>query len=108
MRISGNGAVSLSFQQNNESRRSRLSGVNVWDHVLTVDQVYRLSLGCGNETANLLQWIDLKSYAPAEHVSKLRGLSCTYRDGKLNHLLLVIRALIPQIKHSTLLFAVFS
>ena len=77
--------------------------------MLTVDQVYRLSLGCGDETGNLLQWVDLESHtALTEHMSKLKGSSCTYPDGKLNNKVLVKRALIPRVKHSKFLVAVFN
>lgn len=83
MCVSGTGAVSISFQQNNESLSSRLSGVNIWNYQVTEDQVYRLSLGCGDEAGNLLQWFDLKSNAELTgYVSKLKDPSCTYRDGE--------------------------
>ena len=45
--------------------------------------MYRLSLGCGDEAGNLLQWFDLKSNAELTgYVSKLKDPSCTYRDGE--------------------------
>lgn len=83
MSIKGTGAVNISFQQNNELLRSRLSGLNMWNYEVPASQVYRFSLGCGDETGNLLQWFDLRSdEGVTDHVSKLERPSCTYRDGK--------------------------
>lgn len=55
----------------------------MWSYDIGMDEVYRLSLGCGEETGNLLQWFDLKNKAAlTEHLTKLTGPSCTYHDGK--------------------------
>ena len=48
-----------------------------------IEEVRRLSLGCGVETGNLLQWFDLSIKVDLpEHVKKLKGPSCTYREGE--------------------------
>lgn len=33
----------------------------MWDHNLGVEEVYRLSLGCGQESGNILRWFDLRN-----------------------------------------------
>lgn len=57
----------------------------MWNYDVGMEEVYRLSLGCGEETGNLLRWFDLRNKADlTEHAKKLKGSSCTYRDGELN------------------------
>ena len=82
--VIGTGTIRISFRQINAgSMFSRLSGVNIWNYELTLSDIYRLSLGCGGVTGNLLQWFDLRSEAESTgQVSELQGPSCTYRDGK--------------------------
>ncbi|XP_068718037.1 uncharacterized protein [Montipora capricornis] len=71
--ISETGVFDISFKQNNDLQRSRLCGVNIWDFVQTANQVYRLSLGCGEDTGNILQWSDLRSKAnPNSFMSTLK------------------------------------
>ena len=83
--VIGTGTIRISFRQINAgSMFSRLSGVNIWNYELTLSDIYRLSLGCGGVTGNLLQWFDLRREAESTgQVSELQGPSCTYRDGKL-------------------------
>ena len=55
----------------------------MWNHDIGMEEVRRLSLGCGVETGNLLQWFDLSNKVDLPvHVKKLRGPSCTYREGE--------------------------
>ena len=57
----------------------------MWDYDVGMEQVYRLSLGCGQETGNLLRWFDLRNKADiTEGVQQLKDPSCTYRDRELN------------------------
>jgi len=79
--ISGAGVVTIIFQQNNQTFSSRLTGVNMWNHDMGMEEVRRLSLGCGVETGNLLNWFDLSDKVdPPVYVKKLKGPSCTYRE----------------------------
>ncbi|XP_078369213.1 uncharacterized protein LOC144653157 isoform X3 [Oculina patagonica] len=79
--ITGTGVVTITFQQNNQTFSSKLTGVNMWNYDIGMEQVYRLSLGCGEENGNLLQWFHLKNKADlTEHVRKIKSPSCTYRD----------------------------
>jgi len=97
MYISGTGDVSISILQNNRSLSSRLSGVNMWNYEVSADQVYRLSLGCGDEAGNLLRWSDLKSSAKRTgHVLKLPGPSCTYHDGELNGCFIIMHSFLKS------------
>jgi hypothetical protein len=55
----------------------------MWNHDIGMEEVRRLSLGCGVETGNLLQWFDLSNKVDLPvHVKKLKGPSCTYREGE--------------------------
>jgi len=48
-----------------------------------MEEIRRLSLGCGVETGNLLNWFDLNNKVDlAVHLKKLKGPSCTYREGE--------------------------
>lgn len=90
--ISGAGVVTIIFQQNNQTFSSRLTGVNMWNHDMGMEEVRRLSLGCGVETGNLLNWFDLSNKVdPPVYVKKLKGPSCTYREGECSFVLVAVR-----------------
>lgn len=81
--ITGSGVAIIEFQQDNQTFLSRLTGVNMWDHDIGMEEVYRLSLGCGHETGNILRWLDLKDKVDmTEDEKKLKEPACSYRDGK--------------------------
>lgn len=90
--ISGTGIVTIIFQQNNQTFSSRLTGVNMWDYDMGMEEIRRFSLGCGVETGNLLKWFDLSNKVDLQvHVKKLKGPSCTYREGECISVLVVVR-----------------
>lgn len=55
----------------------------MWNYDIGMEEVYRLSLGCGEESGNLLQWFHLTNKVDlTEYKTKVKVPSCTYRDGK--------------------------
>lgn len=55
----------------------------MWNYDIGREEVYRFSLGCGEESGNILQWFHLKNEADlTKHGTKVKSPSCTYRDGK--------------------------
>lgn len=57
-----------------------------------MEEIRRFSLGCGVETGNLLSWFDLTNTVDLPvHVRKLKGLSCTYREGECVSVLVAVR-----------------
>ena len=67
--ISGGGAVVLGQEQDSvgggfDSRQSfigEISGVNVWDHVISSDDISRMSKACTAEEGNVITWSDFRS-----------------------------------------------
>ncbi|PFX28562.1 Sushi, von Willebrand factor type A, EGF and pentraxin domain-containing protein 1 [Stylophora pistillata] len=81
--LPGSGVAIIEFQQDNQTFLSRLTGVNMWDLDIGMEEVYRLSLGCGHETGKILRWFDLKDKVDmTEDEKKLKESACSYRDGK--------------------------
>ena len=39
--------------------RGKISGLNVWHHVLSGQEVARMAYGCANEAGNVRSWADL-------------------------------------------------
>ena len=64
----------------------------MWNHDIGMEEIRRFSLGCGVETGNLLSWFNLinKVDLPV-HVKKLKGPSCTYREGEYLSVLVAVR-----------------
>lgn len=57
-----------------------------------MEEIRRFSLGCGVETGNLLSWFDLTNTVDLPvHVRKLKGPSCTYREGECVSVLVAVR-----------------
>ena len=84
--------VTIIFQQLNQTLSSRLTGVNMWNHDIGMEEIRRVSLGCGVETGNLLSWFDLTNTVDLPvHVRKLKGPSCTYREGECVSVLVAVR-----------------
>ena len=67
--IPGGGAVVLgqeqdSFEggfQSSQSFIGELSGVNVWDHVISSDEISQMSNVCTAEEGNVITWFDFRS-----------------------------------------------
>ena len=55
----------------------------MWNYDMGIEEIRRLSLGCGVKIGNLLNWFDLNNKVDLPvHVKKLKGPSCTYREGE--------------------------
>ena len=67
--IRGGGAVVLGQEQDSvgggfdssQSFVGELSGVNVWDHVISSDDISRMSKACTAEEGNVITWFDVRS-----------------------------------------------
>ena len=67
--IRGNGAVVLGQDQDSfgggfnsgDSFIGELSGVNVWDHVVSSDEISQMSNVCTAEEGNVITWFDFRS-----------------------------------------------
>ena len=59
----------------------KLSGFNIWTSVLDRQELFRMSIGCGDETGDLLGWRDLK-YLISGVVTIVKTASCKYGEGK--------------------------
>ena len=67
--IRGGGAVVLGQEQDSvgggfasdQSFIGELTGVNVWDHVITSDEISRMSKACTGEEGNVISWFDFRS-----------------------------------------------
>lgn len=69
----------------------------MWDHNLGVEEVYRLSLGCGQESGNILRWFDLRNKVNmTEDEKEIKEPACSYRDGTGQVFLPQRRRLLPQ------------
>lgn len=63
-----------------------ISGLNVWNHVLESQEIWRMSLGCANETGNAEAWTRSQYYLSynSTQCSVIRikkALSCQDREG---------------------------
>ena len=61
----------------------RISGLNVWDHMIESKEIMRMSLGCTNEKGNVESWTKLKSATPSKCpvILNKEDLSCQDREG---------------------------
>ena len=67
--ITGGGAVVLGQEQDSVGGRfsskasfvGELSGVNVWDQVISSDNISRMSKACTAEEGNVITWFDFRS-----------------------------------------------
>ena len=67
-------------------------GTSTGSHDMGMEEIRRFSLGCGVETGNLLNWFDLSNKVDLlVHVKKLKGPSCTYREGECVSVLVTVR-----------------
>lgn len=68
--IRGGGALVLGQEQDsvggsfseNESFFGEMTGVNIWDHVISNGEIRRLSKLCWTEAGNVLQWSDFRAH----------------------------------------------
>ena len=64
----------------------------MWNHNMGTEKIRRLSLGCGVESGNLLNWFDLRNKVDLPvHEKKLIAPSCTYREGECLSVLVAVR-----------------
>lgn len=55
----------------------KLSGFNMWDYVMDDEAISVLSLACGAESGNLLQWTDVRDGVVGQ-INVISPSSCTY------------------------------
>ncbi|KAJ7365918.1 hypothetical protein OS493_002649 [Desmophyllum pertusum] len=81
----GGGDLDLGFTKARDVNgiNGRISGLNVWDHVIESKEIRRMSLGCANETGNAESWKSLISATSLQYSAILNqsDLSCQDREG---------------------------
>ena len=74
--------------------KGRISGLNVWDHILESKEIWRMSLGCANEIGNTEAWTELQSYSISSSQCSAtwitKDLSCQDREGSRFHFVLFL------------------
>ena len=83
--LEGGGDLDLGFTKARDVNgiNGRISGLNVWDHVIESKEIRRMSLGCANETGNAESWKSLISATslPYSAILNQSDLSCQDREG---------------------------
>ena len=82
--IQGGGALVLGQEQDKvegdfEEKQSfvgNLSGVNVWDHVISPRNISRMSEACTAEEGNVISWFDFKKSDVKGNVTIIEPSSC--------------------------------
>ena len=59
----------------------KLSGLNMWNSVIAKQDIYRLSLGCGYEMGDLLQWRVLR-YLVLGVAARVQSATCRHGESK--------------------------
>ncbi|KAL9987313.1 hypothetical protein ACROYT_G001597 [Oculina patagonica] len=91
--IRGGGDLDLGFIQAHVTNGiiGRISGLNVWDHMIESNEIMRMSLGCANEAGNTESWANMRGATPSKCPVILKDLSCQDREG--NRLVLSINSI---------------
>ncbi|XP_022803754.1 uncharacterized protein LOC111341068 [Stylophora pistillata] len=88
--VTGKGNLNLELKKETTSNGTNgyISGLNVWDHMLESQEIWRMSLGCANETGNAEAWARFQSYlsySPHDQCSVTqieKALSCQDRENE--------------------------
>ena len=85
--IRGGGVLLLGQEQDSlgasfETHQSfidELTGVNIWNHVINVQQINHMSKSCLREVGNVFQWSDFKSHVKDSVLSIKQSCYCQAR-----------------------------
>ena len=83
-KIRGGGSLVLGQEQDevgtgfakDQSFVGKLSGVNVWDHVISPRNISRMSEACTAEEGNVISWFDFKKSDVKGNVTIIEPSSC--------------------------------
>ena len=83
-KIRGGGSLVLGQEQDEvegdfddkQSFVGNLSGVNVWDHVISAHNISRMSEACTTEEGNVISWFDLEKSDVKGNVTIIEPSSC--------------------------------
>ena len=82
--IQGGGALVLGQEQDSleggfddkQSFVGNLSGLNVWDHEISANNIYRMSKACTAEEGNVISWFDLEKSDVKGNGTIIKQSSC--------------------------------